>query len=198
MTTKHVKKAKAYPAKRAAKRAVGSNFYGKVRYGQSLLTPDTRKKTSNTRNTKAAEAKLKHKDTFVKDLVFVGMSFQGLGMDKVFQGIKDVCAKLKLKAKRVDENVGSGFIILEIVDLIEKAEFIIFDLSYERPNVYYELGYTHGVGNSPSNILLIAKDGTNLHFDILGLRVQYYKNIKDLKRIIEQNMRAMMKISRAG
>jgi hypothetical protein len=62
----------------------------------------------------------------------------------VFSAITDTCKALKLKARRVDEAATSGFIILEIVDLIERAEFIIFDLTHERPNVYYELGYAHG------------------------------------------------------
>jgi hypothetical protein len=66
----------------------------------------------------------------------------------------------------VDETtVGSGFIIREITESIERAEFLVFDLSYERPNVYYELGYAHGVGNEAPEILLIAREGTSVHFD---------------------------------
>jgi hypothetical protein len=52
-----------------------------------------------------------------------------------------------LHASRVDENVGSGIVIREISELIERAEFIICDLTLERPNVYYELGDAHGAGN---------------------------------------------------
>ena len=75
-----------------------------------------------------------------------------------------------MNAVRVDENVGSGLVVGEITKLIEDAEFIICDLSLERPNVYYELGYAHGVGNEANDILLIAKEGTNLHFDAPGQR----------------------------
>ena len=35
----------------------------------------------------------------------------------------------------------------DISELILKAEFIVCDLTLERPNVYYELGYAHGAGN---------------------------------------------------
>lgn len=49
--------------------------------------------------------------------------------------------------------MGAGFIIKEITRLLEDAEFIIFDLSNEHPNVYYKLGYSHGVGNEAHDIL---------------------------------------------
>jgi len=133
---------------------------------------------------------------FEKNLVFVGMSFRGDGMDEAFIAIRETCKSLKLNARRVDENMSSGFIILEIVDLIERAEFIVFDLSFERPNVYYELGFAHGVGNSPSNILLTAREGTDLHFDIAALRVRFYKSTEELRRIVKENLAAMIKTER--
>ena len=126
----------------------------------------------------------------------MAMSFSQPGMDDVFTAIKNSCKELKLNAKRVDESVTSGFIILEIVDLIERAEFIVFDLTHERPNVYYELGYAHGVGNAPSNILLVAKQGTSLHFDIAALRVQFYDSTETLRRIVTTSLGEMLKAVR--
>lgn len=107
-------------------------------------------------------------------LVFVIMAFSGT--DKVYAAIKDECAKLGLNATRVDEHIGSGFIIRETYQLIRSAEFIVCDLTQERPNVYYELGFAHGIGNGADNILLLAKGGTTLHFDIAPLRIQYYRS----------------------
>ncbi|MFM8309123.1 MAG: hypothetical protein ACKN87_19310, partial [Microcystis aeruginosa] len=98
--------------------------------------------------------------------------------------------------KRVDENSGSGLIIREITDLIERSEFIVCDLTNERPNVYYELGYAHGVGNEAMDILLIAKEGAVLHFDIAPLRVQYYSSSEHLRSIISSNLKAMIKATR--
>ncbi len=124
------------------------------------------------------------------------MSFKGEGGEEAFNAIKDTCRSIKLNARRVDENFTSGFIILEIIELIEKAELIVFDLTYERPNVYYELGYAHGVGNSPTNILLLAKEGTDLHFDIAALRVHLYKSTEHLRQIIKKTMAEMVKVNR--
>lgn len=133
---------------------------------------------------------------FELGLVFVIMPFQGQEMTNVYTAIKDECRKLGLNVIRVDENYGSGLIIREVIELIERAEFIICDLSNERPNVYYELGYAHGVGNESTEILLIAKEGTILHFDIAPFRVKYYSSTEHLRQIIFSSLEHMIKISR--
>jgi hypothetical protein len=88
------------------------------------------------------------------------MPFKDEEMTDAYSAIKDECDKLGLHAKGVDENVGSGLIIREISEFIERAEFLICDLTRERPNVYYELGYAHGVGNEGTDILLVAREGS--------------------------------------
>lgn len=133
---------------------------------------------------------------FEQDLVFVAMPFHTDEMRKIYSAIKSECQKLGLRTKRVDENVGSGFIIREITELIERAEFLIFDLTYERPNVYYELGYAHGVGNEPLDILLIAKEGTKIHFDIVPLRIYFYSTIEHLRSIVSLNLKEMIRKTR--
>jgi hypothetical protein len=135
-------------------------------------------------------------DDFEHGLVFVIMPFTGPEMQDVYSAIKDECNKLGLRANRVDENVGSGFIIREVTSLIERAEFIICDLTSERPNVYYELGYAHGVGNEAEDILLIGKAGTILHFDIAPLRVQFYNSTEHLRSIVASNLAQMMRLTR--
>jgi hypothetical protein len=131
-------------------------------------------------------------DRFEHNTVFIIMSFLGEGMREVYSVIKDECSRLGLRAIRVDELFGSGFIIKDILQGIERAEFIICDLTHERPNVYYELGYAHGVGNHGLNILLIAKDSTQLHFDIAPLRVQKYQSPRHLQSILASNLQIMI------
>ena len=127
---------------------------------------------------------------FERGLIFVAMPFDD-EMKEVYLAIKDVCSKLGFKVKRVDEGIGSGIIAREITDLIERAEFIIFDLTYERPNVYYELGYAHGVGNEPMDILLVAKEGAKIHFDINSQRIQFYKSIEHLRSLVALSLEKM-------
>ncbi len=135
-------------------------------------------------------------DNFTPNLVFVGMPFKD-EMDEVYLTISEVCKSLSLNARRAGENyTGSGFVIKEITGLIEEAEFLIFDLSYERPNVYYELGFAHGVGNLAEDILLIAREGTNIHFDSMPLRVLFYKSMEHLRSVTENSLRQMMRLTR--
>src|SRR5436305_135224 len=133
----------------------------------------------------------KDRGTFDSGLVFVMMSFVSEDSDTTYTVIKEECKILKLRATRVDEGHGSGFIIREITSLIERAEFIVCDLSYERPNVYYELGYAHGVGNDADEVLLLAKTGTKLHFDISPLRVHYFENEEALRSLLRRQLTSM-------
>ncbi len=135
-------------------------------------------------------------ENFEPDLVFVIMSFSGRTMLDIYSAIKDECAKIELKATRVDENVGAGLILGEIITLIERAEFIICDLTHERPNVYYELGYAHGIGNQPLNIFMVAREGTGLEFDISPFRVQFYRSPKHLRSIIATTFKEMVRLKR--
>ena len=134
--------------------------------------------------------------SFEEGLVFVIMPFNGPDMADAYSAIKDECKKLRLRSHRVDENTGGGLVIGDITDLIERAEFIICDMTKERPNVYYELGYAHGVGNEAMDILLIAAQGTVLHFDIAPLRVHFYSSTEHLRSIVSANLKAMMKVTR--
>lgn len=134
--------------------------------------------------------------TYDEGLVFLMMPFVSEDSRQVFEAIRDECAGLGLRVTRVDEGGGSGFIIREVTALIEQAEFIICDLSHERPNVYYELGYAHGCGNEADDILLIARAGTRLHFDIAPLRVHYFESIPSLRSIVRHQMERMIRTTR--
>lgn len=133
--------------------------------------------------------------TFVRNTVFVGMGFDP-ELNEVFDTIKAACGSLGLSARRVDQSTGSGIVHLEIKDAIEAAEFCIFDLSKDRPNVYYELGYAHGVGNESNDILLVARQGTMLHYDVMPLRVNFYSDGASLRKIVEHNLSAMIAATR--
>jgi hypothetical protein len=124
--------------------------------------------------------------SYEKGLVGISMPFRGEMSDEIYTAIKEECLKLGLIPRRVDEYTKSGVVLYDIAELIEKAEFLIFDLTYERQNVYYELGYAHGVGNEASEILLIAAEGTKLHYDVAGLRVHFFSTIEDLKKVISK------------
>jgi hypothetical protein len=130
---------------------------------------------------------------YIEGRVFVGMAFDVESeISDTYQAIRRACRKVDLEARRVDDAPGSGPIPTRILREIEEAEFLIIDLSVERPNVYYELGYAHGVGNRPIEILLIAKAGTTLHFDIAHLAVMFYESATDLEKKLPAKLRRMI------
>jgi hypothetical protein len=76
------------------------------------------------------------------------------------------------------------------IDLfIRESEFIICDLSNERPNVCYELGYAHDAGNIAKNTLLIALP---LHFDIASLRIEPYSDIVELRSVLATKLQLLL------
>jgi hypothetical protein len=133
--------------------------------------------------------------TFSPNLVFCIMPFSP-DMDGVFQAIQEACSTLGLNAKRADDSPGSGIVLREITDLIEQAEFLVVDLTHERPNVYYELGYAHGVGNAGADILLVARTGTALHFDVAPIRVRFYSSAEELRNLVGRHLAEMIRATR--
>jgi hypothetical protein len=132
-----------------------------------------------------------------KNLVFLIAPFRtDRKMLATYKILKEECALLGLVLKRSDDVVGARPILEDITQLIYDAEFIICDLTHERPNVYYELGFAHAAGNQPLDILLIAREGTQLHFDIAGYRVRYYRNGSDLRSIVKRDLDAMIEETR--
>lgn len=95
-------------------------------------------------------------------LVFVIMAFRD-DMEPIFEGIRDAGDALGLTVKRVKDLQGDFRITDQIITMIDSARFVLADLTHERPNVYFELGYARGLGKT---VVTIAREGTAVHFDV--------------------------------
>jgi len=103
--------------------------------------------------------------TFEKGYVFIAMPINKdtPELDDVLDSIKDVCANNSLVAERVDEMHTNDKITDNILDGITKAEFVIADLTYSKPNVYLEAGYALASGKTP---IFICKANHTIEFDV--------------------------------
>jgi 3',5'-cyclic AMP phosphodiesterase CpdA len=73
---------------------------------------------------------------------------------------------------RIDEIVDTGIITDQVFKYLVNADVVIADVSYPNGNVYYELGVRQAVASGQT--ILVAKQGTELPFDIAAQRVLLY------------------------
>lgn len=124
---------------------------------------------------------------------FVVMHFEK-PFDEVYADvIKDTCRAFGLDTVRADEIYGPGLIIQDIVQQILRSQVVIAEITPENANVYFEVGYALA-WNKP--IVLLARHGTKLPFDVSGFRVLLYEDSiggkAKLQKGLELHLQAIM------
>lgn len=114
--------------------------------------------------------------------VFAIMSFtDDPGLEDAYESFKDVCNKFvpSYNCMRMDEITDIKRITPEMFNSIKNSAFVIVDLTMERPNVYYELGYADALDKE---IIVTAKEGTTIHFDAKDFPIIFWNSQTKLKR----------------
>lgn len=128
-----------------------------------------------------------------QDFIFVLMSFDPKN-NEIYDEFVDAgrLVDSKLIIKRIDKQRGDYRITDEILNNISKARLIICDLTDERPNVYYELGYARGLKKP---VIACARKGTNIHFDIKDFRTIIYESSGELRKEITSEIKEHLKFN---
>ncbi|MCL4322602.1 MAG: hypothetical protein M1273_08335 [Deltaproteobacteria bacterium] len=106
----------------------------------------------------------------------------------IYDAIVAVCDEFNIKALRSDKIPHQDKIMDIVIKEIRESEFLIADLTLNRPNVYYEIGYAHGIDKRP---IMVHKIDTEIHFDLTGYNVLKYKNAHELKDELRENINVL-------
>lgn len=111
--------------------------------------------------------------TSIKKKCFVLMPFTDTLREIYTEIYKPACERNNLACWRVDELTRPGSITRDIIDGILDADVIIADLTSRNPNVFYELGIAHSIGNKT---LMTCQDIKDVPFDIANYRIILYEH----------------------
>jgi len=104
--------------------------------------------------------------------------------------IKPTIKQFHFDVQKADEISHTGTITDAILSAINRSRFLVADLTDEKPNCYYEVGYAHALGKP---VIILAKEGTYRHFDISTYKWNFWKDYIDLKSKFETELHSVLK-----
>ena len=120
-----------------------------------------------------------------KDHIFVAMPFKDDMDDTYYYGIEKPIRDAGYLCERADLSSFVGDVMLWVRERIKTSKLVVAEVTDANPNVYLEVGYAWGCG-VPT--ILLVKDPQNLKFDVRGQRCLPYSKIKDLERLLKNEI----------
>lgn len=128
-----------------------------------------------------------------KPSVFVAMSFDD-DLKAVRKSISKVIKDEGLTPMLIDSKEHNNQIVPEIFSEIDKAKFVIADLTHHKTGVYYEAGYAKGMGKEV--IFTCRKeDFENRHFDVAQTNTIVWETPDELSERLANRIEAMTLLS---
>lgn len=113
--------------------------------------------------------------------VFVVMSFKQ-EYDDLYDAYDAVCNDFGFEAERTDQVTSLERITPRILEGIKHSAFVIADVTEKSLNVFYEIGFAEGNGRP---VIITAKEGTELPFDIKDTPIVFWSTLKELKQKLQ-------------
>ena len=90
--------------------------------------------------------------------------------------IKEALQKARpdLEVVRADDVASPGGITTDIFTRLMHSDYVVADITFANPNVFYELGIRHAC--RPGTVLVRDRNGAQAPFDLAGLRHIEYEN----------------------
>lgn len=119
--------------------------------------------------------------------------------DQRFEAVEKVISEAGAIAIRIDKEHALEDLVGRIKKEIRSAQFVVADLTDERPSCYFEAGYAEALGKKVIYVASkqsVAKPGskTVIHFDI-HMNMNYFTNHEELKEklanAIEKNRESL-------
>lgn len=104
---------------------------------------------------------------------------------KRFVAVEKTLGKHQCVAIRIDKEVPLDDLVRRIKSEIARAQFVVADLTDERPSCYFEAGYAEALKKpviyvaSKQSVVTPGKK-TNIHFDV-HMNVNFFSNHKELQ-----------------
>ena len=125
--------------------------------------------------------------TAAEPVCFVVMQFSPEFNELYTEVIRPTCEEFGYRVVRADDYYSTGLIIEDITRSIREASLVIADVTPNNPNVFYEVGFAHGI--SKPTILLSDRKRDKLPFDISGFRTLFYDNTIGGKTVVQDRLR---------
>jgi nucleoside 2-deoxyribosyltransferase len=104
-------------------------------------------------------------------------------LEPAFQAIEAAAERNQLRAERLKDAQGDFRIIEMIERKINAARLIVADLTYQRQNVYFELGWARGRNKT---VVTVAKEGTPIHFNAQDRNTIFYDDSRTLEEALSE------------
>lgn len=109
-------------------------------------------------------------------------------LNDIYDVYKECFKLFDIVAIRADDIEHNDVITSRILDEIKTSEFLLGDLTGERPSVYYEVGYAHSLGR---RVIMYKESGTSIHFDLAAYNCPEYTGLRDLREKVIKRLESM-------